>query len=171
MAEETQENQDTEEVRVEVHFYSTPYLVLLRHKDIKGIILKAHINWLGQELSHCAIRIVAGGIDRIAQSTWTQLKLYETSSIQYEPAIVIDVTHMVDAVDVIGYITQEFQQPKDETMVKVSTLLLLTRHRAHEVTQTTCTGFVAKCLGFKIDKQLLYPDNLCLFLQKWVSIE
>lgn len=169
MAKEAQENQISEEVRIEVHFYSTPYLILLRDRDIKGIVLKAHINWLGQTLTHCALRITAGGIDQMAQSTWGGLLLYLTSTVKYQPTVVVDVTQHVDAVEVIEYVIKEFKQPKDNTRVKLGTLLLLMRHRAEEVDETTCTGFIMKCLDMPLSPYALYPDVLCNDLLRRVA--
>lgn len=169
MAKEAQENKINQEVRIEVHFYSTPYLILLKDKDIKGILLKAHINWLGQTLTHCALRIVSGGIDRMAQSTWGGLSLYETVTVKYKPTVIVDVTPYVDPVVVIDQVRKEFERPKDKTRVKLSTLLLLMRHKQEEVTETTCTGFIMYCLSMPFHPYALYPDVLCNDLLRRVA--
>lgn len=165
--EEKELKEENQEVRIEIHFYSTNYWTLLQHLDIKGILLKAHINWLGQTLTHCGFRIVTPGLDMLYQATWDGLRMWEYKTCKYPPHIIIDVTPYVLPSFVLDNLSYLFKYAATET-IDLDQLLLLMCRKPERVTGMMCTSFIIECLGYDLkdlDVKLLYPDNLCKEIQ------
>ena len=146
---------------IEVRFYSTPYASLILNGDWRGILLRSHILWLGQHLTHCSLRIVAGDTDRIYAATWDGMYAYDTVNEKNQPVETIEVD--VNPLQVIDKIT-EIYTTSYHARVTLKNLLHMMRGQPELVDGMLCTSFVAEALGKTVLPDTLYPDNLFILL-------
>lgn len=154
--------------KVEIHFYATPYYQLIRHLDWRGILLKAHINWLNQVRTHCAIRVLTDDLDMTYQATWSGLLSSKTSDIKYVPIDIVDITHKIDVVIFLDNIKHLFKHNRLDR-IHLNELLKLMRGKPEEVSRMLCTSFIGDALGHTIVADALYPDNLYNRLMEWTN--
>lgn len=159
-----------EQTLIEVHFYATPYKTLVQLMDWRGILLKRHVNWLGQTRTHCSLRVLIGGIDSTYQATWDGLMMSPTDSIRYQPVDVIDVTNHINHSLLMDNIKHLYKYDRHKR-IKLSTMLQLMKWEYNEVTDMTCTSFIADCMGIiSLKPHLLYPDNFHNALKEWINV-
>lgn len=150
---------------VEIWFFDTPYVDLIKLRDWKGILLKAHINWLGQRLTHCAIRINLSLTDVVYQATWGKLLACETKDILITPAEVIEIDNtVISDIEIIDRLMEAFKTYPD-TKIYLSDLLHLMWKKPHKVKRIICTSFIYKMLGLNFGPTDLYPDNCYGFIK------
>ena len=151
-------------MRTEVLFYNNTYKQLISNLDWRGVLLKAHINWLGQRLTHCVLRIETDGIDRIYTATWFGLRSYPTSDFIYPPAEVIDVSNF-NQVNIIDRTRSLFTSYPNER-ITLKNILLMMKGKPEQVKGVLCTSFVCLCLGITVRPDNLYPDKLFKLLKR-----
>lgn len=152
---------------IEVWFFKTPYKDLIRMRDWKGVLLKAHINWLNQNLTHCVLRVNLG-VDVVYQATWNGLLAFKTETLIVKPAIVLDVTHCVDSIKVIEELQNMFLFA-DTARVTLDNLLHLMYRKPHKVNGILCTSLVLNALGVDYIPMDLYPDYCYNLLKRYAS--
>lgn len=159
----------TSQTKIEVHFYATPYMKLVDLLDWRGILLKAHVNWLGQKRTHCSIRVKTDDeLDFVYQATWDGLIMCKTATIKYKPINIIDITNFVCPIKVTDNLKELFET-KTNTRIALKTMLQLMHRKHEEVVEMTCTSFIADAMGLvPLKSYLLYPDNFYNGLKEWI---
>lgn len=140
---------------LEIWFFSTPYIELIRTLDWRGVLLRAHIQWLGQHLTHCGIRVNIGGLDKFYTATWNRLEAYDTQDM-YKPVYTISIP-MSECV--ISRISRMFRDEQD-SRITLKQILYMMYGTPEKVTGMLCTSFVLRSLDILYNPEHLYPDNL-----------
>ena len=144
-------------ISVEVWFYSAPFSRLIKTGDWKGVLLRSHILWLGQRLTHCSIRIQTRDVDRIYMATWDGMQAYDTKDEKNKPVEIVEID--TDVCKVIDKIT-EIYTTSYHARVTLKNLLHMMRGQPELVDGMLCTSFVVEALGKIVLPDTLYPDNL-----------